>query len=161
MKIRDKNGIFNNEIEDYRCRYLIVKNTKGEEVSLKFKTNTKIPFIRLTEMYYIQAQYLAETSVAKGCELLELVRRKRGVNAPLTGRITKKEELIKEIVKDAQKEFLGEGQAFYMYKRFNSPVLKGNVAMTMAPENYVVPIPDVELEFGDRLTHLLDKNNGE
>ena len=147
--------IFYGESEDYRMRYLVVENTKYEYITLKYKINNKIPFIRLSEMYYIQAQYLGKTSLKDAQEILEQLRRKRGLNGSLDSRITKEEELIKEIVKDAQKEFLAEGQAFYMFKRFNLPVLKGNAAVTMKAEDYVLPIPDVELEFGDRLSNLL------
>lgn len=157
LAIQGVNDVFYSETEDFRLRYLIVGNSDRQDVTLKYKTNSKVPFVRLSEMYYIQAQYLAETSLDEARELLELLRRKRGVNGSLKSRVTKKEELIKEIVKDAQKEFLAEGQSFYMYKRFNMPVLKGNVEMPMQPENYIVPIPDVELEFGDRLTNLLDQ----
>lgn len=108
-----------------------------------------LPAIRLSEMYYIAAECTYETDAAKGIELLQTVRAARGINKPLV--VATKEQMLQELVKEARKEFFGEGQLFYMYKRLNRPIanlLGGNVPAS--DRVFVMPLPDNEIEFGNR-----------
>jgi hypothetical protein len=108
-----------------------------------------LPALRLSEMYYIAAECTYETDAAKGIELLQAVRAARGINKPLVA--ATKEQMLQELVKEARKEFFGEGQLFYMYKRLNRPIanlLGGNVAAS--DKVFVMPLPDNEIEFGNR-----------
>ena len=57
------------------------------------------------------------------------------------------EEMQKAILRDARRDFIGEGQLFYYYKRLDYKTLPDmGVVMT---GNYVFPMPDDEMEFGD------------
>jgi starch-binding outer membrane protein, SusD/RagB family len=108
-----------------------------------------LPALRLSEMYYIASECTYDADPAKALSLLIAVRTARGIGRPLT--VSTKEELLQELIKDARKEFFGEGQIFYMYKRLNRPIanlLGGNVPA--ADKVFVMPLPDNEIEFGNR-----------
>ena len=80
-----------------------------------------LPMIRVTEMYYIAAECAtAALDSLKATDLLDSVRVHR--NLPkYTLAALKRDSLNIEIRKEYQKEFLGEGQMFYFYKRKNLP----------------------------------------
>jgi hypothetical protein len=97
-----------------------------------------VPLIRLSEVYYIAAE--SEQNVA----YLNTVRNNRGLlNLPGTASLTT------ELQKEYQKEFFGEGQLWYYYKRRNlSPIPNPLVAsgtITMNATKYVFPLPLSEL----------------
>jgi hypothetical protein len=76
------------------------------------------PMVRLTEMYYIAA----ECAVTNGdsttaTALLDTVRVHR--NLPVYPAVLTQASLNTEIQKEYQKEFIGEGQMFFFYKRKN------------------------------------------
>jgi hypothetical protein len=84
-------------------------------------TNTTTPLIRVTEMYYIAAECAGSNNdMAQATDLLDSVRWHRNVNKDLTPTISS-DSLTTEIRKEYQKEFLGEGQMFFYYKRKNLP----------------------------------------
>ena len=53
------------------------------------------------------------------------------------------------IGKEYRKEFIGEGQWFFYCKRMDEALLP-NVTVPFSKEFYVLPIPDAELEYGNR-----------
>ena len=80
-----------------------------------------IPLIRMSEMYYIAAECAANNNdMASATDLLDSIRFHRGVTKDLTPTISSDSVTI-EIRKEYQKEFLGEGQMFFYYKRKNLP----------------------------------------
>jgi hypothetical protein len=81
-------------------------------------------------------------------ELLNAVRSHRKLtDYPLSSSLTAV-EIQDEIYKEYRKEFLGEGQLFFYYKRLNLPVIDG--AGVVANDNvYVLPLPDNEMEFNN------------
>ncbi len=97
-----------------------------------------IPMLRLSEMYYIAAESIYDTDPAKAWEYLNTVRKQRGMGVPLND--PSKTVFMNELVKDARKEFFGEGQIFYMYKRLNRayPGLGGN---TIQPSQQIFVFP--------------------
>ncbi|WMI64169.1 RagB/SusD family nutrient uptake outer membrane protein [Aestuariibaculum sp. YM273] len=104
----------------------------------------KQPLIRLTEMYYIAAE--AETDAAKALQYINTVRNSRGLES-LSSEINLQDEILKEY----QKEFYGEGQLFFYYKRLNVETLRsgtpGVAAFTMGADQYVVPLPLSETDY--------------
>jgi hypothetical protein len=80
-----------------------------------------LPMIRVSEMYYIAAECAtAALDSLKATDLLDSIRVHR--NLPkYTLAALKTDSLNIEIRKEYQKEFLGEGQMFYFYKRKNLP----------------------------------------
>lgn len=107
---------------------------KYEDISANLAWGYLQPMIRKSELYYILAE--TETDAAKARNYLNTVRNNRGLpnlaaNASLPG----------EILKEYRKEFYGEGQLFFYYKRTNTASIPD--AMTNAPRTpvYVVPLP--------------------
>lgn len=110
---------------------------KYEDISTNQAWGYLQPMIRKSELYYILAE--TETDPVKARTYLNTVRNNRGLpnlaaNLPLPG----------EILKEYRKEFYGEGQLFFYYKRTNTPSIPD--AMTNAPRTpvYVVPLPQSE-----------------
>jgi hypothetical protein len=80
-----------------------------------------LPMIRLTEMYYIAAEVAnANKDSLTATTLLDSVRVHRKLTN-YTQAALRRDSLNVEIAKEYQKEFLGEGQVFYYYKRKNLP----------------------------------------
>lgn len=105
-----------------------------------------IPLIRLSEAYYIAAE--AETDPAQALAYLNTVRQKRNLSVDITDYTKFRSELTKEYLK----EFYGEGQLWYYYKRnaFTSIASPNTVtgaagSVAIALSTYVFPIPDSEL----------------
>lgn len=97
-----------------------------------------IPIIRLSEVYYIAAECTGDLA------FLNIVRNNRNlVNLPATANINS------ELQKEYQREFYGEGQLFYYYKRKNIKSIPNPLAasgnMTMNATKYILPLPLSEL----------------
>lgn len=96
------------------------------------------PLIRKSEMYYIVAE--TDPSPSVSIAALDTVRYHRGVI-----NLSPAAVIATEVQKEYQKEFWGEGQLFFYYKRTNKTSIPsgtsgtGNVSMTTA--KYVVPLP--------------------
>ncbi|MDR1274586.1 MAG: RagB/SusD family nutrient uptake outer membrane protein [Odoribacteraceae bacterium] len=139
---------------DYRYTYHYAYDG-GERYLAKFwqpeggTYTDMMPLIRLSEMYYIVAEALATSDPAQAVELLNTVRGQRGLsNYPLSETLSTA-AVQEEIYKEYRKETLGEGQLFYYYKRLNLNIIPGS----SKPGNnaaYVFPLPDNEIEFGNR-----------
>ena len=115
-------SIFENYTTDPRYQYLLTLNSKKYLLS-KFYQNTsvgsffqeRLPLIRMSEMYYIAAECAPD--VATGVGYLNTVRANRGLSTkPLSTTISQR-ELANEIMKEYRKEFFGEGQMWFYYKR--------------------------------------------
>ncbi|WP_431215324.1 RagB/SusD family nutrient uptake outer membrane protein [Puia sp. P3] len=107
-----------------------------------------VPALRLSEMYYIAAETTYGTDPVKAVSYVDTVRAARNVD-PL--QVSSSDEFMTALVKEARKEFVGEGQIFYMYKRLNRGIV-GPTGIVNAPVNkvFVLPLPINEIEFGGR-----------
>lgn len=80
-----------------------------------------LPMIRMTEMYYIAAECAVTFNDSlSATNWLDTVRVHRNLPKYSLAAL-KKDSLYVEIGKEYHKEFLGEGQVFYYYKRKNIP----------------------------------------
>lgn len=103
-----------------------------------------VPVIKLAEMYYIAAE--ASASAVEGVHFLNEVRTARLI-PPLDDQIS--ETLLQdEIEKEYRKEFYGEGQLWFYYKRHQSVNILNGVGNPMNQDKYTFPIPLDEIEFG-------------
>ena len=104
-----------------------------------------VNIIRLPEMYYI----LAETSYdvdKQGCvDALNKVLVSRGLKPIKESDISNKQTFNKLLVNEITKEFWGEGQVFFTYKRFNLPLQGLHGKVHLANNNtFVLPLPEAE-----------------
>jgi len=122
-------------IKSYRTFY------KYADVVDKNKTfRFTIPLLKISEVYYIAAE--CEPVASDGINQLNVVRFNRGLtNLAATANVNT------ELQKEYQKEFFGEGQLFYYYKRRNITSVgngTGSGNITIVP---VVPLPLSETQY--------------
>lgn len=139
---------------DWRYGYYFEKinnyywgNTKLWQLSPEY--NNRQPLIRISEMWLIAAECAATGKEA--LEYFNVFRRHRGFDA---GYDLKEEGLTDDILKmhigrEYRKEFIGEGQWFFYCKRTDREDLP-NVSVPFSKAYYVLPIPDQEMEYGNR-----------
>lgn len=137
---RTTNTLFNEEPNDYRTRLYVSWNgfekqfAKYKQVGLGMHT---LPMITLPEMYYIAAEC---ASPAEAVSYLETAREHRGLSNPVSS-----DKITEELYKEYQKEFVGEGQLFYFYKR--QGLVPEGAGVNYTP---VLPLPRVEIDLGNR-----------
>lgn len=120
---------------------------KYEDVDSQKSWRFQVPMFKLSEMYLIAAETAVTPAIGFG--FLNVVRPKRGLNNLATTGTAG--TLTLEITKEYKKDFIGEGQLFYYYKRINSATVNNGSTTTgtipMGPLQYVVPLPDSEINF--------------
>lgn len=154
---KDNTGLYS----DYRLTYLIKttnalnkayysgKYSVSSEAVAEAIENPMIPIIRLSEICYILAELSANSGkIEEGIEYLHQVRKARGAERTITASTA--EELMEEIILDARKDFLCEGQTFFLYKRLNLqtvPSASRPGTEKSMQNGYVIPIPTSESPF--------------
>lgn len=101
-----------------------------------------IPMIRLSEMYLIAME--TATSLSEANELYKTYMTAREV--PISQDLTQA-ELDAEIIKEYRREFWGEGQMFYTYKRLGTEEMLWKTDRTVTENDYIVPLPSSELAY--------------
>ncbi|WP_164735562.1 RagB/SusD family nutrient uptake outer membrane protein [Pseudoflavitalea rhizosphaerae] len=103
-----------------------------------------LPMMRISELYLIAAE--CETDPVKSSGYMNTLQFHRGLHELPPGY-----NLSAELKKAYQKEFWGEGQLFYYYKRTNTPSVangsRANSTVTMGTKKYTVPLPLSETQF--------------
>jgi len=133
---------------DYRKEYFETDGTvqsvpsKLWQVDPLKKNTYKMPMIRIAEMYYIASE--TTTDAEEATAYLNKVRQARNIPVALAN--LDAEMLKTEIYKEYKKEFFGEGQLFYYYKRNNALDAGGWTQQF----KYVLPMPEDEISFADR-----------
>lgn len=148
---------------DYRYLYLFQSGSGSEQVDrrymLKYQTskstdedasyyNNKIPLIKLSEMYLILAECKYRDN-GEGWEYLNVIRQARSADllesAPA--------DFYNELIREYRREFIGEGQLFFLYKRLNCPTVIGSSVDMIGQKAYTFPIPLTETEASQRETN--------
>lgn len=126
----------------YFIKYREVAVSSSEEDKLKKEYRYLVPMIRVSEMYYIIAE--CEKDPEEALKALNKVRNARALKS-----LTDAVQIPRELQKEYKREFIGEGQMFFYYKRlgakeiyFNPTSWLGSIDMTTS--NYVPPLPDSE-----------------
>lgn len=139
---------------DVRSKYMLFATNEGSNIisgklyisenkSICHNSFNIIPLIRLTEMYYIASEsYAREANYQKSAELLNKVRSERACNTAIE--INSLNEFEEALINDARREWISEGQLFYLYKRLNYKVdfLDGSSPRALNRQEAVVPVPD-------------------
>ena len=108
----------------------------------------KVRMITLAEMYYIAA----EAHPAEAYDLLEEILPSREIHSSLpvnAGRT----EVLTEVLKEYRKEYIGDGQFFYAYKRLieeEAAILPLGINIPNENKVLVWPLPQDEIKYGDR-----------
>lgn len=131
-----QNALFGSPTTDYRKSFLDATTGQAGGVPLlpkKFTATASniFPMIRLTEMYYIAAECAAD--VPAGLAYINQVRGARNLPALTITTVPDAFSLTTEISNEYRKEFIGEGQGFFYYKR-------KNVAFSALPFYPKVPV---------------------
>ena len=128
-------------------KYKGIKGPDANDKNSQYFYATMLPLIRLSEMYYIAAE--AETDLAERYNWLNQIRAKRGL-PELEAKSEK--DLMDNIRLEYLREFMGEGQIFFMYKRLFVDIVRnenGNRASNAwcnSERNYVLPLPADEIQ---------------
>lgn len=107
----------------------------------------KMPMIKLSEMYLIVAECSYNTDATVSLEYINTLRDHRIRNNVDWQYLTKE-----SILQECRREFVGEGQMWYVYKR-NHWDLPGNGTaekIEASDDIFVFPLPDAEIEDGHR-----------
>lgn len=103
--------------------------------------------VRLSEMYYIAAE--SEPDLADKYTWLDNARVRRGVTVSLP--VVSEDDFYEQLRLEYLREFWGEGQIFFMYKRMNSNIMStengyNTSSFAASDARYVLPMPSGEIE---------------
>lgn len=157
---------FTSTNNDYRYQACFSKRTWTKSVTLCVKLYDKnydedqivptgrIPgpnLIRIPEMYYILAESAyASADMEKALEYLNAVVTARGLRPLSLEVIDTEAKFRRKLVGEHIKEYWGEGQIFFTYKRFNMDMDGVNSKhFTASDDVYVLPLPESEYENGE------------
>ncbi|HEY6505397.1 MAG TPA: RagB/SusD family nutrient uptake outer membrane protein [Chitinophagaceae bacterium] len=142
---------------DYRYISWFDNNQAGVNVPSKFFQDANLPYelqgivpvVRVSEMHYIAAECAKERNdIGAGTFYLNNVRMARGLPALNGAGIATTDSLSTEIMREYQKEFIQEGQAWFYYKRLNKDLVAVTGTTAVVPADaYVFPIPEKEKEY--------------
>jgi len=108
----------------------------------------KMPMIKLSEMYLILAEAYLGVDDQQAQNYINTLRDHRIRNNAHWSYLT-----IEYIVQESKREFVGEGQLWYMYKRLNMGIPTSNGILGVVPPSdkvFVFPMPRKEIETGNR-----------
>ena len=97
--------------------------------------------LRMSEMCYILAECYYEKDPAKAEQWLNYIRQSRGCRSSLPSTSTQK-EFNNLILKDFRREFYGEGQLFFFYKRLGLDAIGTSSITVEFKTKNVFPIPE-------------------
>ena len=140
-----KKKIFNTvDMErEFRSAWLETISDGSSSVLAKYSGQNYIPMFKISELYLIAAECASGTE-AYG--YLNKLREHRGLlKIELTA------DLNNYIYQEYRREFIGEGQLFFYYKRkgFDTIGAEDNVGIGDLNAVYNLPIPKTEIEFGN------------
>ena len=127
--------------ESAGSRFVLMKYKQGDAI---VSSREQVPLIRLYEMYLIAIECSDDPSVYQ--PLIDELLLARNMSLDMANAsISKKNEFV---AKEYNKEFYGEGQQFYQYKRRNdSSILWTDIQGS--DKVYVLPIPKNEIKYGE------------
>lgn len=157
---------FTSTNNDYRYQACFSKRTWTKTVTLCVKLYDKnydedqivptgrIPgpnLIRIPEMYYILAESAySSADTEHALEYLNTVVTARGLQPLSLEDIDTEAKFRRKLVGEYIKEYWGEGQIFFTYKRFNMDMDGVNSKhFTASDDVYVLPLPESEYENGE------------
>lgn len=140
---------------DIRYKRLIFKADNYYEISCKWYLNEDpkmrdddlriLPVLRATELRYIIAEeYARQSRFDEAYTILNEIRSARELWTPLP---VQSDFVLfqKDLIRDAQREWISEGQLFYLYKRLDAPIRRNEVTeLPLSRSEWKLPIPQTE-----------------
>ena len=131
------NRLFESRIVPLSGAFNFFKKFNGADSQTAIKD---IPVIRLSEMYFIATE-------AGNVDLFREYRIARVLDASIDGTLTSETAIKDRLEKEYRKEFYGEGQMFFFYKRLNYAKFTWPVAKNVTEAAYKLPVPQSQLVF--------------
>ena len=104
----------------------------------------RIPMTRISEMYYIVAEYfISKGENAEALKQLDIVREHRGITSEFSSEVNAADELTKEYYR----EFVGEDKLFYYLKHINAEKSLSET-FELTANSLIYPYPDDEINYG-------------
>lgn len=122
------------------------------EYEKMFYTN-RVPLIRTSEVYYTLVECILRLGKDKDEAILLLNKVRNARNIPSSQNLSNdltSEDVMKELEKEWRKDFIGDGQLFYYYKRLGVVSIPNGPAVAYDDKVYVLPMPQLEIDFGGR-----------
>lgn len=145
MTLAGYNNIFASSGSDSDTRQslfqTLVMSNANYMMPSKLLDQEDLPMLKISELYLIAAEF-APTDELK-LEYLNILRANRGREV-----LTTISNFDYELYYEYRREFIGEGQLFYFYKRLMFTYIGENDTYLMDSENYTLPLPVNELDFG-------------
>lgn len=116
------------------------KYTGNDEIAAK----NIVPVIRLAEMYMI---VMEDASYAEARKHLTTYRIARGLDIMIEEEITPGADRVAFLEKEYRKEFFGEGQMFFFYKRHSYTELTWPKTLQLPARVYTIPLPESQSVF--------------
>jgi hypothetical protein len=128
----------------------VLKKYYRPEGGQGYVSDPVIPILKIAEMYLIAAECQVQTNLSEAASLIKFIHQERAFNNVVE--ITDEVSLMNEISKEYQREFIGEGQLFYFYKRLNKQSIKSykNITIEMNDTKYKFLLPKTEVQFAGR-----------
>ena len=120
-------------------KYNQPSSTTNTDMEVLATQKQVVPLIRLSEMYLIAIESAPTLKEANALYIPYM--KARNVDAsPL-----QQEQLMTEIIREYRREFFGEGQMFYTYKRLGIKNMLWKTDREVGEQDYIVPLPSTEL----------------
>ena len=130
--IRNKpNRYWETETDGWSEYNYFLKYTGNDNI----QTSDRVPLLRLAEMYFI---VIEDSEIGTVDDYWRTFILARGLSETLDGTLTSEQAVKERMEKEYRKEFMGEGQMFFFYKKHAYEAYSW-------PSNYTVPQPDYEI----------------
>lgn len=103
-----------------------------------------VPLIRLSEMYFILFE---NENIDTMLPYFKKWRLSRGLDSSLDNSMTTASNIISRLEKEWRKEFFGEGQMFYFYKKHAYEAYTWPTTVAVSLDNYVIPKPKSQTQY--------------
>ncbi len=105
-----------------------------------------VPLIRMAEMYFILMEYMP---LAEAKEYFKTFRIARNMSPTIDNSLITEADILLRLEKEYRKDFLGEGQMFFFYKKhgYLKYTWPSNYTLPNGIASYVIPKPKSQSKF--------------
>jgi len=103
-----------------------------------------VPCIRLSEMYFI---IFEDETIDAMMSYFKTWRLSRGLDSSIDNTLINSSAVISRMEKEWRKEFMGEGQMFFFYKKHSYASFSWPTSVSVPLNSYVIPIPKSQISF--------------